>query len=117
MRNPSSRQQAVACYFAGDYVAAAGLAVKPQTQSAGYTPPLAPAEPAASVEEVADPLGLGLGLGLDDLTVEDVEAIKRYVRTAKAKGLPRRTVIYKHALRNALIAPFTVIIRPPQDGG
>ena len=61
-----ARQQAVACYFAGDYVAAAGLAVKPQTQSAGYTPPLAPAEPAASVEEVADPLGLGLGLGLDE---------------------------------------------------
>lgn len=26
-----------------------------------------------------------------------------YVRTAEAKGLPQRTVIYKHALRNALI--------------
>ena len=61
-----ARQQAVACYFAGDYVADAGLAVKPQPQSAGYTPPLAPVEPAASVEEVADPLGLGLGLGLDE---------------------------------------------------
>ena len=33
-----------------------------------------------------------------------------YLRTAKAKGLPRRTIIIKHALRNALIAPFTVIM-------
>lgn len=32
-----------------------------------------------------------------------------YVRTAKAKGLKRRTVIYKHALRNALIPVITVI--------
>ena len=26
-----------------------------------------------------------------------------YIRTARAKGLPRRTVIWKHALRNALL--------------
>jgi ABC-type dipeptide/oligopeptide/nickel transport system permease component len=32
-----------------------------------------------------------------------------YVRTAKAKGLPPRTVVFQHALRNALIAPVTVI--------
>ncbi|RLG72521.1 MAG: peptide ABC transporter permease [Methanobacteriota archaeon] len=32
-----------------------------------------------------------------------------YVRTAKAKGLPERIVIYKHALRNALIPVVTVI--------
>jgi ABC-type dipeptide/oligopeptide/nickel transport system permease component len=32
-----------------------------------------------------------------------------YVRTAKAKGLPERVVIYKHALRNALIPTVTVI--------
>ena len=32
-----------------------------------------------------------------------------YVRTAKAKGLPRRTVIYKHALRNALIPVVTLL--------
>jgi len=34
----------------------------------------------------------------------------QYVRTAVLKGLPYRTVILKHALRNALIAPFTVIV-------
>jgi peptide/nickel transport system permease protein len=31
-----------------------------------------------------------------------------YVRTARAKGMPRRTVIFKHALRNALIPIVTV---------
>ncbi len=33
-----------------------------------------------------------------------------YVRTAVLKGLPYRKVILKHALRNALIAPFTVLM-------
>jgi peptide/nickel transport system permease protein len=34
----------------------------------------------------------------------------QYIRTAVLKGLPYRRVILKHALRNALIAPFTVIM-------
>ena len=33
-----------------------------------------------------------------------------YIRTAVLKGLPYKTVIMRHALRNALIAPFTVIM-------
>jgi peptide/nickel transport system permease protein len=33
-----------------------------------------------------------------------------YIRTAILKGLPRRQVVLRHALRNALIAPFTVIM-------
>ena len=33
-----------------------------------------------------------------------------YIRTAVLKGLPYRTVIVRHALRNALIAPCTVIM-------
>ena len=32
-----------------------------------------------------------------------------YVRTARAKGVPRRLVIYKHTLKNSLIAATTVI--------
>jgi len=32
-----------------------------------------------------------------------------YVRTARAKGLPERIVIYKHALKNTLIATVTII--------
>jgi peptide/nickel transport system permease protein len=34
----------------------------------------------------------------------------QYVRTAVLKGLPFQRVVVKHALRNALIAPFTVMI-------
>ena len=33
-----------------------------------------------------------------------------YIRTAVLKGLPRRHVILRHALRNAMIAPFTVLL-------
>jgi len=32
-----------------------------------------------------------------------------YVRTARAKGVPRRKVIFKHAFRNALIPLVTVM--------
>ncbi len=34
----------------------------------------------------------------------------QYIRTAVLKGLPYRRVIMRHALRNALIAPFTIIV-------
>jgi len=34
---------------------------------------------------------------------------KAYVTTARSKGLPERVVIYKHALRNALLPVITVI--------
>jgi ABC-type dipeptide/oligopeptide/nickel transport system permease component len=32
-----------------------------------------------------------------------------YIRTARAKGLPERTVVYRHALRNAMIPIITVL--------
>lgn len=32
-----------------------------------------------------------------------------YVRNARAKGLPERTIIYRHALRNALLPTITVL--------
>jgi peptide/nickel transport system permease protein len=35
---------------------------------------------------------------------------QNYVRTAVLKGMPFRAVVIKHALRNALITPFTVIL-------
>jgi peptide/nickel transport system permease protein len=39
-----------------------------------------------------------------------IEELKQpYVRTADLKGLPRRTVIVKHVLRNALLPTITVI--------
>jgi len=35
---------------------------------------------------------------------------QQYIRTARLKGLSFHSVVIKHALRNALIAPFTVIM-------
>src|SRR5689334_12870943 len=32
-----------------------------------------------------------------------------YVRTARAKGLPERTVVYKHVLKNGLIPVVTIL--------
>jgi len=32
-----------------------------------------------------------------------------YIRTARAKGLPERTVVYRHGLRNALVPVLTVV--------
>ncbi len=37
------------------------------------------------------------------------ELRKPYVRTAALKGLPRRTIIFKHVLRNALLPTITVV--------
>jgi len=37
------------------------------------------------------------------------ELSQDYVRTARAKGLSERTVVYKHALRNAMIPVLTVL--------
>jgi len=39
-----------------------------------------------------------------------LEVIRQdYIRTARAKGLPERSVIYKHALRNAMMSTITII--------
>src|SRR5512142_251546 len=40
------------------------------------------------------------------------ELSQDYIRTACAKGLPERTVVYRHALRNAMIPVLTVIGLP-----
>ena len=37
------------------------------------------------------------------------ELSQDYIRTARAKGLPERTVVYGHALRNAMIPVLTVL--------
>ncbi|MBX3471616.1 MAG: ABC transporter permease [Planctomycetes bacterium] len=49
-----------------------------------------------------------------------LEIIRRdYIRTARAKGLPERTVIFKHALRNSLIPIVTLMasLLPAMIGG
>lgn len=37
------------------------------------------------------------------------ELSQDYIRTARAKGLPERNVVYRHALRNAMVPVLTVI--------
>ena len=37
------------------------------------------------------------------------ELSQDYIRTARAKGLPERAVVYRHALRNAMIPVLTVV--------
>ena len=53
-----------------------------------------------------------LNLGITSRLVRNsmLEALASdYVRTAKAKGLKKRIVVYKHALKNALIQPVTAL--------
>ncbi len=56
-----------------------------------------------------------LGLGLAAVTTRMVRSAmleelgQDYLRTAFSKGLPRRTVLYKHALKNSLIPIVTVV--------
>jgi ABC-type dipeptide/oligopeptide/nickel transport system permease component len=58
---------------------------------------------------------LTLGLGLAAILTRMVrtamleELNQDYIRTARAKGLTERAVVYRHALRNALIPVLTVI--------
>jgi len=56
-------------------------------------------------------LGVGLAAVITRLVRSSMlEVIRQdYVRTARSKGLSERTVIYKHALKNALIPVVTVI--------
>jgi len=56
-------------------------------------------------------LGLGLAAILTRMVRTSMleEMGQDYVRTARAKGLPERTVVYRHALRNALNPVLTVV--------
>ncbi|MBX6320665.1 MAG: ABC transporter permease [Rhodospirillaceae bacterium] len=60
---------------------------------------------------VAVMVGYDLGYVVRMVRASMVEVMTRpYIRTAVLKGLSFRDVIVKHALRNAMIAPFTVIL-------
>lgn len=53
---------------------------------------------------------VGMGSVMRYVRTSVLEVIKQdYIRTARAKGLSERVVIYKHALRNALIPIVTII--------
>lgn len=53
------------------------------------------------------PGGAGLARQVRGAMIDALE--QDYVRTAEAKGLRRRLVVYKHALKNASLAPVTVL--------
>ena len=60
---------------------------------------------------VVTPAILGMGYVARMTRASMVEVLNaQYIRTARLKGLRFSAVVLKHALRNALIAPFTVIM-------
>lgn len=56
-------------------------------------------------------LGMGMAAILSRMTRASVLEVlsEDFVRTARAKGLPSRTVLFKHVLRNALIPVVTLV--------
>ena len=85
----------------------------------GWFPGVSIPDPDESFLESAKKLILPiLVLALDEIgylarmtRVSMAEVMKSdYIRTALLKGIPKRKVIWRHALRNALIAPFTAIM-------
>jgi peptide/nickel transport system permease protein len=85
----------------------------------GWLPGTSIPEPGASALELSKKLILPvLTLAFDEigylarLTRVNMAEVMRsdYIRTAVLKGMPRRKVVWRHALRNALIAPFTAIM-------
>jgi ABC-type dipeptide/oligopeptide/nickel transport system permease component len=56
-------------------------------------------------------LGLGMAAILTRMVRTSMleELGQDYIRTARAKGVPERTVVYRHALRNALNPVLTVL--------
>lgn len=56
-------------------------------------------------------LGTGMSAGIARLTRASLLQVMRedYIRTARAKGLRERTVIYLHALKNSLIPVATIL--------
>jgi peptide/nickel transport system permease protein len=70
--------------------------------------------PVANLEHMVMP-AIVLGLGLSAVLMRQMRSSMLtslnadYVRTARAKGLPERSVVGKHALRNSLITVTTVV--------
>ena len=77
----------------------------------GYTPWAR--DPVATLRSLALPvlaLGLGQAAVMTRMTRSAMLEVlnQDYIRTARAKGLPTRTVIWKHGLRNALVTLITI---------
>lgn len=71
-------------------------------------------DPLASLKYLLLPsvtLGAGMAAVVARMVRSEIleEISKEYVRTARAKGLPEHLVIFKHALKNALMPTITVV--------
>src|SRR4029453_5087000 len=79
------------------------------------TPPLAPlADPSGNLQQMLLPaLALAIQLMAIEMRMTRTTMLEvlgeDYVRTARAKGLRGQAVVFRHALRNALIPVVTVI--------
>jgi peptide/nickel transport system permease protein len=73
--------------------------------------PVSGKEEAASIVLPAITLGTALAAVLSRMVRSALLEVlhEDYVRTARAKGMPERTVILRHALRNALLPVVTVL--------
>ena len=83
----------------------------------GYSPPVGYVDlwkdPLKNLHQLYLPaiaLGLALSASLARLTRSSMLEVLRqdYIRTARAKGLRERTMVFRHALRNALITVITL---------
>ncbi len=83
----------------------------------GYSPPVGYVDfwkdPLKNLHQLYLPaiaLGLALSASLARLTRSSMLEVLRqdYIRTARAKGLAERTMVFRHALRNALIPVVTL---------
>ncbi|HLF78223.1 MAG TPA: ABC transporter permease [Dehalococcoidia bacterium] len=83
----------------------------------GYSPPVPYVQiwddPLKNLEQMYLPaiaLGLALSATLARITRSSMLEVLRqdYIRTARAKGLAERVVLYKHALKNAMLPVITI---------
>jgi peptide/nickel transport system permease protein len=84
----------------------------------GYLPPLGYVsplqDPVANLRQFIAPcLALGWALSASTVRITRSQMLEvlgeDYIRTARSKGLQSQTVIYRHAIRNALIPVITVV--------
>lgn len=84
----------------------------PILPSSGYVASLkAPLETIKHLILPSLTLGTGMAAVVARMTRSEMleEAGKEYVRTARAKGVPERAVIFKHILKNTMVPVITVI--------
>jgi peptide/nickel transport system permease protein len=99
-------------FFLGTLVILLGSLYFPSVHVFGYVP--LHEDPLGNLESMVWPAAV-LGFAMSAIVMRYTRASmlevlgEPYVTTARAKGLGRRKVLYKHALRNALIPVVTVV--------